>query len=163
MIAAIVISTYGGDFISAMNSIEQKSALVDRKVKVNHNQNIVHSLQIPMQQNGQYWVDMNVNGRSITFLVDTGASFVALSDADAKSLGLYISETDYTMIVNTAAGQTTMAEVELDTMTIEAIELYNVKAYVARQGMLSVSLLGMNYLNRLESFKFQDKVLVLEQ
>jgi len=159
VIAAFFVSTYGNDLVDAVGTVKPNS----KPSKSNKKTNIVNSLQIPIQRNGQYWLDMTVNGRSINFLVDTGASFVALSHNDAVKLGLNIRESDYSLKVNTAAGITTMAPVTLDVMTVDFIELYNVKAFVAREGMLSVSLLGMNYLNRLTSFEFRDQELVFEQ
>ncbi|HRW28750.1 MAG TPA: TIGR02281 family clan AA aspartic protease, partial [Emcibacteraceae bacterium] len=80
-----------------------------------------------------------------------------------QNLNLNLHESDYTIPVNTAAGQTTMAPVTLDVVSVGVIELYDVKAFVARDGMLSVSLLGMNYLNRLDRFSFKDQRLILEQ
>jgi aspartyl protease family protein len=106
---------------------------------------------------------MDVSNNPIAFIVDTGASVVTLSHQDAENLNLYLSDFDYNITVRTAAGLTTMAEINLDRVTIGVIELYNVKAFVAREGMLSVSLLGMNFLNRLDRFEFQDGQLVMEQ
>ena len=139
---------------------EQRST--ERKSEDNTG-NLVHSIEIPRQRDGHYWVNMDVSNNPIAFIVDTGASVVTLSHQDAENLNLYLSDFDYNITVRTAAGLTTMAEINLDRVTIGVIELYNVKAFVAREGMLSVSLLGMNFLNRLDRFEFQDGQLVMEQ
>ena len=115
-----------------------------------------------MQRDGHYWVDVNVNGNETRFVVDTGATFIVLSDNDARNLDIPYFENDYSVVVNTASGQTTMAEVTLDVVSVGAIELYGVKAYIARPGMLSVSLLGMNFLSRLDRFEFSNEKLILE-
>ena len=65
--------------------------------------------------------------------------------------------------MNTAGGETKMAEINIDRISYGVIDIYNVDALVAREGMLSVSLLGMNFLNRLDRFQFNDGKLLLEQ
>jgi len=68
---------------------------------------------------GHFYVDADVNGTRIRFLVDTGATFVALSPDDARSAGLTVFESDYTARTSTANGvarvaPVTMRQIELD-------------------------------------------------
>lgn len=125
--------------------------------------NLVHTMTIPIQRDGHYWIRTDINNNPVSFIVDTGASIVTLSHEDAKALNLYLNENDYNITVRTAAGMTSMAEVTIDVLSIGVIELYDVKALIAREGMLSVSLLGMNFLNRLERFEFKNSQLIIEQ
>lgn len=125
--------------------------------------NLVHTMTIDVQSDGHYWIKTNINNNPVSFIVDTGASLVTLSHQDAKALNLYLNENDYNVTVRTAAGMTSMAEVTIDVISMGVIELYDVKALIAREGMLSVSLLGMNFLNRLERFEFKNSQLIIEQ
>tara|TARA_R110002096_G_scaffold257381_1_gene450926 strand:- start:278847 stop:279368 length:522 start_codon:yes stop_codon:yes gene_type:complete len=161
-ILAVLFSFYGDDIARLVGNQMRLSEGADSK-PIRSDANVVHSLEIPIKNDGHYWIDMNVNNNRVRFIVDTGASYVTLSHTDAEKLNLHLFENDYNVTVNTAAGRTTMAEVTLDTVSIGVIELYEVRAFVAREGMLAVSLLGMNYLNRLDRFEFRDQKLIIEQ
>ncbi|MCG6856799.1 MAG: TIGR02281 family clan AA aspartic protease [Salaquimonas sp.] len=102
-----------------------------------------------------------VNGASVTFLVDTGASSVVLSANDAERAGIDIDRLSYTTPVTTANGRTTAAQIRLDSLDIGAIHRPDVMAMVARPGALNTSLLGMNYLSTLSSFDFRGDRLIL--
>lgn len=160
-LAAFVVSNYGDDLVNKIN--EAGARQNNPKEQINLPVDNVHSMQVPMQRDGHYWVDMNVNNNNVKFIVDTGATYVTLSHQDAEHLDLHLYEDDYDVPVNTAAGLTTMALVSLDVVSVGVIELYDVKAFVARENMLSVSLLGMNFLSRLDGFEFRNQQLILEQ
>ena len=154
----VLYTSYGDEFLK--NSAN-RSRIPDAS---EHNRaNIVHSLEIPMHKDGHYWLNMQVSNQDMRFIVDTGATVVTLSHADAEKMNIYLHDNDYNIPVRTAAGLTKMAEINIDRMSYGVIEIYNVKALVAQEGMLSVSLLGMNFLNRLDGFQFSDGKLILEQ
>ena len=92
--------------------------------------------------------DGAINGNPIRFLVDTGATSVALPASDADRLGI-----DYRKgrrgISNTAGGPVTVYRVSLDSVRLGGIELRTVDAVVIEQG-LDIALLGMSFLNRVE-------------
>ncbi len=161
-LVALFFASYGDKIIISIQNIIRLSGDVASR-QSSPVVNITNSMEIPLQNDGHYWVEMAVNNTPINFIVDTGASFVTLSHADAEKLYLYISENDYIHNFRTAGGTVNMAEVNIDRLSVGFIEVYNVKAYVAREGMLSVSLLGMNFLNKLESFEFRDKELLFQQ
>ncbi len=162
LIASVFISYYGDEIVHVLTNeavLSSDKASGGRAAA----SGIVNTVQVPMHRDGHYWLDVNVNGNRTRFVVDTGATYMTLSYDDARRLDIPYFESDYNIVVNTAAGQTTMAEVTLDVVNVDAIELYDVKAFIAREGMLSVSLLGMNFLNRLDRFEFVDQQLILEQ
>jgi aspartyl protease family protein len=109
---------------------------------------------------GHYWAQANVNGRWIRFLVDTGASAVALTAADARRLGVDLDGLDYSRPVMTASGQTRAAQIRLDNVTVAGARVEDVDALVVREG-LSTSLLGMTYLGRLSRFEATRTALIL--
>ena len=79
---------------------------------------------------------IEINGRSVDAMVDTGASIVALSWDDAERAGLYIRDSDYTQRVNTANGLARIAPVMLDRVSIGDITVRNVPAAVSEPGKL---------------------------
>ncbi|MSQ49641.1 MAG: TIGR02281 family clan AA aspartic protease [Betaproteobacteria bacterium] len=97
---------------------------------------------------GHFLADGQINGGAIRFLVDTGASAVAIPASDAKRLRIdYQSGRRGT--TKTAAGPTAMYMVRLDSIRVGNIELRNIEAIVIEQG-LDTPLLGNTFLNRME-------------
>jgi aspartyl protease family protein len=105
--------------------------------------------------NGHFEADVSVNGQTIQMLVDTGASMVALSHADAERIGIIPENLDYSMTVMTANGRTRAAPVTLDRVAIGPIVRTGVAASVAEDGKLDQSLLGMSFLETLGSMQMQ--------
>ena len=110
---------------------------------------------------GHFWADGEVNGRSVRFLVDTGATAVALTPDDATRLGIDPAELHYGYKVVTAGGQIRAASVRLASITVAGARLENVDALVIEKG-LDTSLLGMTYLGRLSRFEATRGALVLQ-
>ena len=115
---------------------------------------------IPKSADGHFWADGRVNGETVRFLVDTGATAVALTPADAQRLGFRPADLHYASQVVTAAGATRAAPVRLANLTVAGARLTNVDALVIEKG-LDTSLLGMTYLGRLASFQATREAMVL--
>jgi len=109
---------------------------------------------------GHYWAEADVNGRQIRFLVDTGASAVALTPVDASRLGINPQGLDYTYNVTTANGHARAAAVKLASISIAGARITNVDALVIEEG-LDTALLGMTYLGRLSRFEATPTSLIL--
>ncbi len=101
-----------------------------------------------------------VNGERVRFLVDTGATAVALTPADAQRLGFKPADLHYGNQVVTAAGATRAASVKLNNVTVAGARLNDVDALVIEKG-LDTSLLGMTYLGRLSGFEATRHAMVL--
>jgi aspartyl protease family protein len=119
-------------------------------------------VEIKAGRNGHFNTEVEVNGRPIEVMIDTGATMVALSYEDAERAGLYISQGDFTGAVSTANGVARVAPVTLDRITIGDITVRDVPAAVAEPGRLRTSLLGMTFLNKLSRFDMRSGVLVLQ-
>jgi aspartyl protease family protein len=106
------------------------------------------SLSFAASSDRHFWIEASVDGTRILFLVDTGATTVALSREDARTLGFNLRKLDYAQPIYTANGMARAAPVHLAAIRVGTIEVRNVAAFVA-EGDLPHSLLGMNFLERL--------------
>ncbi len=97
---------------------------------------------------GHFVTTGTVNGTSVRFLVDTGASMISLGAADARRIGLDFNR-GQKGLTNTANGQAVVSRVMLDTVRVGDITLHNVEALI-HQTEMPVALLGMSFLNRME-------------
>ena len=111
---------------------------------------------------GHFWAQGAVNGEPVRFLVDTGATAVALTPADAQRLGIRIADLEFGYRVVTAGGQTRAAPIKLASVSVAGAELKDVDALVIEKG-LDTSLLGMTYLGRLSRFEGTRAGLVLQR
>jgi aspartyl protease family protein len=110
---------------------------------------------------GHFWADGEVDGHSVRFLVDTGATAVALTPEDAAKLGVDPADLHYSYRVVTAGGQIRAASIRLASITVGGARLNDVEALVIEKG-LDTSLLGMTYLGRLSRFEATRGALVLQ-
>jgi aspartyl protease family protein len=106
------------------------------------------STTLTSNTNGHYTTQGFINGGSINFLVDTGATLIVMSSVDAIRLGIKYKEGQLSM-ANTANGQVPFYRIKLNTVKVGDIELNNVDAGVQEAG-LNVTLLGMSFLSRTE-------------
>ncbi len=115
-------------------------------------------VEIRMSQGGHFYVDALVNGREVRFMVDTGASSVALSAAAAERLGYDLEALTYNRPYNTANGVVMAAAVMLDTVKVGPIVVHDVRASVHPSG-LDHPLLGMSFLERLSRYEVRGETL----
>ncbi|HXE28116.1 MAG TPA: TIGR02281 family clan AA aspartic protease [Stellaceae bacterium] len=111
------------------------------------------------QRGNQFYVTGSVNGNTVRFLVDTGATWVALTQDDAKLLGFNLSTLKWDVRTNTANGIATNAAVTLGDVRLGRIIEYNVPAIIMHQS--GISLLGMSFLSRLRSWQISNGVLTI--
>ncbi len=104
-------------------------------------------VDVPRRRDGHYYMELEVNGTSLQFVVDTGATHMVLSQADALAVGIPPDELDYIGRARTANGLVRTAEVRLATVSLGAISDRDVRAIV-NEGDLDTSLLGMSYLQK---------------
>jgi aspartyl protease family protein len=111
---------------------------------------------------GDFVVEGRIDGVAVRFVVDTGASEVVLSRADAVRVGLDPDALAYTQAFTTANGTVFGAPVRLARLSVGGVSLENVRATVT-DGGLNTSLLGMSFLGRLSGFAVRNRVLTLYQ
>lgn len=118
-------------------------------------------VRIPAAGDHQYYVTAAVNSAPSSFLVDTGASYVALRESDAERAGIFTAWTEFDYPVRTANGETRAALVTLRVIEIDAIRVENVKAFILPDDQLGVNLLGMSFLSRIKSVEASNGELIL--
>lgn len=99
---------------------------------------------------GLFYVQAQVNGKPIRFMLDTGASYTVLTDADARAAGIMLDKDRFDGHVSTVGGDTAMAWTRLDRIELAGHDVRGLRAVVVRNG-LGVSLLGQNMLEKLDS------------
>ena len=119
-----------------------------------------HVTAIPKAGDGHFWANAVVNQKAVRFLVDTGATVVVLTPADAQRLGFDAQSLDFNHKVITANGATFAADVTLSSVGVGTSTIHNVEALVVKDG-LTTSLLGMSYLGRLSRFEATPSSLIL--
>ena len=104
-------------------------------------------IAVPRARDGHYYLTLQINGNPIRFVVDTGATEMVLTQADAARVGLDLDSLNYLGRANTANGEVRTAFVRLDQVALGGIVDQNVPA-VVNEGEMEGSLLGMGYLQR---------------
>ena len=119
------------------------------------------SALLTANSNGHFFARAYINGRPISVMVDTGATRIAITYKDAEQLGLRPHSSDYTLTTRTANGTGRVAPVTLDSITIGDVEVTNLNGLIAEPGKLHVTLLGMEFIRRLERFELRGRELLL--
>ncbi len=122
---------------------------------------VARTAQVTKSADGHYWAEAMVDGKAVRFLVDTGATAVALTADDARRLGYNPAGLDYRHEVITAEGRVKAAAVQLRSISIAGARVDNVDALILERG-LHTSLLGMSYLGKLQSFEATRTSLILK-
>jgi len=110
---------------------------------------------------GNFAVAAHLNNTRVSMVLDTGASTVVLTQDAAKAVGLPVEVLTYTVSIETANGRTRAAPVTLNSITVGGIVERSVPALIAQPGQLRTNLLGMTFLNRLESWEVRGDRLVM--
>ncbi|MGZ3297951.1 MAG: TIGR02281 family clan AA aspartic protease [Asticcacaulis sp.] len=118
-----------------------------------------HITAIPKAADGHFWANATVNDKAVRFLVDTGATVVVLTEADAQRLGIDKTTLVFDHKVVTAMGPTQAAKVTLSTIGVGQSTVHDVDALIIPQG--GTSLLGMSFLGRLSRFEATPSSLIL--
>jgi aspartyl protease family protein len=119
------------------------------------------TVAVARTNNGDFNVSAQINGAHVTMVLDTGASSVVLTRDDARAAGLPLEVLSYTVNIDTANGRTRAAPVTLDRVAVGGLVERSVDALVAQPGQLKTSLLGMSFLNRLQSWEVSGDRLIL--
>lgn len=116
--------------------------------------------ELPRAADGHFYAETRINGSQVEFLVDTGATKVALTGTDARAAGLYWSDADVREVARGASGPVFGVSVTLDRVTLGGHEARDVAALIVPEG-LSVSLLGQSFLSTIHPVRIEHDRMVL--
>jgi len=111
------------------------------------------SAEVVRARSGDFALTAHINGARVAMVLDTGASAVVLTQEAARAAGLPIEVLTYSVNIDTANGRTHAAPVTLDRISVGGLTERAVPALVAQSGQLKSNLLGMSFLNRLDSWE----------
>ena len=119
-------------------------------------------LELTKGDDGHFKVAGQANGTRLIFLIDTGASDIILSPSDARRIGIDLATLNFSIPYQTANGMVFGARFHLQSLSIGPIEYRNVQVSINKAEM-NGSLLGMSFLNRLNSYEVNGRKLILRQ
>lgn len=115
---------------------------------------------LPREGDGHFYASVTINGTPVDFMVDTGASMVALTGADARAAGLYWNDADVRPVARGASGPVYGVTVQLDHVSLGGHEASDVHGVIVPEG-LGVSLLGQSFLRTIEPVRIEGDRMVL--
>jgi aspartyl protease family protein len=119
------------------------------------------AVQIARGQSGEFALRAKINGVNAPMVIDTGATSVVLTYETARAAGLPLELLEYDVDVETAGGHTKAARLTLDRLAIGRLVERSVPALVVPHGQMKTNLLGMSFLDRLESWEVRADRLML--
>jgi aspartyl protease family protein len=119
------------------------------------------AVHISRGQGGEFALRASINGVNAPMVVDTGATSVVLTYETARAAGLPLELLDYNVDLETASGHTHAARLTLDRLAIGTLVERSVPALIVPRGQMKTNLLGMSFLDRLESWEVRADSLML--
>jgi aspartyl protease family protein len=117
-------------------------------------------VRIPMARDGHFWATVRLNGTERRMLVDSSATVTALSVATARAAGVNADATLVPLLMKTANGTVRADAGTLDRLEIGGIEARKLKVVIS-PGLGDTDVLGMNFLSELQSWRVEDRTLIL--
>ena len=119
-----------------------------------------NTIILSVSRDGHFYANGKANGKKLRFMIDTGASDVVLSPLDASRIGINVEKLQFTKTYQTANGIGLGAPYRLNSLAIGSLEYAKFAVSVNKSDMVT-SLLGMSFLERLQSFEFRGSKLYL--
>ncbi len=119
------------------------------------------AVTIARSGDSHFRADASINGFPVAMLVDSGASLVVLTPADARAAGIMLSPADFTGSARTASGDAPTANVVIDRLSVGGIERRQVRAAVMQGDVLPQSLLGQSFLATLAEMRVEGDAMTL--
>ncbi|MGL3822320.1 retropepsin-like aspartic protease family protein [Sphingopyxis sp. R3-92] len=117
-------------------------------------------VRIPMSRDGHFWAEVELNGTKRRMLVDSGATITALSQGTAQAAGVEADATLLPLLMKTANGTVRADAGTVERLAIGAIEARKLKVVIS-PGLGDTDVLGMNFLSALQSWRVEDRTLIL--
>ena len=166
ILAAVLVAagTYMAQMADKMSPVAASANAAPRKPSAETvAQATSRSLSIPRDARGHFQTDGRIEGQRVDFMVDTGASLVALNEKSAARFGLRPMRSDYNATVTTANGTIKAARTRIAMIELGGLIVRDVDAMVLPDEALSENLLGLSFLSKLKRFEYANGKMVLEQ
>jgi len=151
------------DKMTATPAMARTETVPTRIAALSASQAGIRSLSIPRDARGHFQTEARIEGQRIGFMVDTGASVIALNEKSAARFGLRPARGDYNATVTTANGTLKAARAKLPIVQVGDITVRDVDAMVLPDEALSENLLGLSFLSKLKRFEYANGRMILEQ
>ena len=119
------------------------------------------AIQLQRQDNGHYWVQTQINGKDVDFMIDSGATTTAVNSTTANDVGLVVESGGYPIIIQTANGPVKAFRGVAQTLELGPLKLVDHKVVVS-ENFGDTNVLGMNFLDSLKSWKVENNVMTLQ-
>jgi aspartyl protease family protein len=119
-------------------------------------------ITIRRQDDGHYWLQLDVNGKPVRFMIDSGATTTAVNANTARETGIEVDTTGYPVFLNTANGRVTAQRGVIESLKIGSRELGQHDVVVSKS-FGDTNVLGMNFLDSMQSWKVEGNVMTLKQ
>ena len=159
-IALAWIAIFGAGFV--LFSFRDDLSYVAQRLKAEATGDPVvegREVRIPMAIDGHFWIDAQLNGQKVKFLVDSGATMTTIGRDVAEAAGVAVND-GRTQVVRTGNGMLRVATGRADELSVGPIDRQNIGLHIADQEELNV--LGMNYLSSLERWGVEGRWLILK-
>ena len=119
-------------------------------------------ITIRRQDDGHYWLQVDVNGKPVRFMIDSGATTTAVNASTARETGIQVDTDGYPVFLNTANGSVAAQRGIIQSLKIGTHEIgqHNV---VVSESFGDTNVLGMNFLDSMQSWKVEANVMTLKQ
>jgi aspartyl protease family protein len=131
------------------------------RIKAWKHAKLSRAVEVSRSDDGDFALRAKINDHSAPMIIDTGATSVVLTYETAKAAGLPLELLDYNVDLETAGGHVRAARLTLDRLAVGKLVERSVPALVVPRGQLKTNLLGMSFLNRLESWEVHTDRLML--
>jgi aspartyl protease family protein len=171
LIAASLLVLLGTAMAEVASRLSATPAAAHALLPQNHNMDTnvdtsraaIRSVSVPRDARGHFQTDGRIDGQRIGFMIDTGASVIALNESSAARIGVRPSRADYISTVSTANGTVKAARTRIALVDVGGLLVRDVDALVLPDEALSENLLGLSFLSKLKRFEYANGQLVLEQ
>jgi clan AA aspartic protease (TIGR02281 family) len=153
LLIILVVATAGAALAYGDPSRISRAGDIVTEMLRSHRPAPLRTVDVPRGNTGEFGLRATINGVNAPMVVDTGATSVVLTYETAKAAGLPLELLDYSVDVETAAGHTKAARLTLDRLAVGRLVERAVPALVVRPGQMKTNLLGMSFLDRLESWE----------
>jgi aspartyl protease family protein len=160
LLVLILLAATAGAVV-AYKDPEQVARASDTVSQLLRKRTATRAVQIARGQSGEFALQARINGVKAPMVIDTGATSVVLTYETAKAAGLPLELLEYDVDVETAGGHTKAARLTLDRLAIGNLVERSVPALVVPRGQMKTNLLGMSFLDRLESWEVHPDKLML--